>query len=184
MMTRKIGVVVGSARKDSINRKLAKALIKLAPANLQCEILRIDDLPLFNQDTEQAPIEAVARLRREVADADGIVFVTPEYNRSVPALLKNALDWASRPYGENKWVGKPAGIVGASPGAIGTAAVQQHLRSVLGYLDMPTLGQPEVFIQFKDGLIDDQGEISADSTKKFLQGFIDRYAEWVERLAR
>lgn len=184
MSTRKIGVVVGSIRKESINRKLAKALMKLASGNLHCEILRIDDLPVFNQDNETDPIKSVARLRREVADADGILFVTPEHNRSLPTALKNALDWASRPYGDNKWAGKPAGIVGTSPGAVGTAAVQQHLRSVLGYLDMPTLGQPEVFIQFKDDLIDEQGEISVDSTREFLQGFIDRYAQWVEKFAR
>lgn len=183
MSTRKIGVIVGSIRKESINRKLAEALIKLAPDDLRCEILRIDDLPVFNQDKEKDTIEAVARLRREVAGADGILFVTPEHNRSIPTALKTALDWASRPYGENKWAGKPAGIVGASPGAVGTAAVQQHLRSVLGYLDMPTLGQPEVFIHFKDGLIDEQGRISVGSTKEFLQGFVDRYASWVEKFA-
>jgi chromate reductase len=184
MSTRKIGVIVGSIRKESINRKLAEALMKLFPDDLRCEILRIDDIPVFNQDNETAPIESVARLRREVAEADGILFVTPEHNRSLPTALKNALDWASRPYGDNKWAGKPAGIAGASPGAVGTAAVQQHLRSVLGYLDMPTLGQPEVFIQFKDDLIDGQGGISVDSTREFLQGFVDRYVQWVEKFAR
>jgi len=184
MSTRKIGVIVGSIRKESINRKLAEALMKLFPDDLRCEILRIDDIPVFNQDNETAPIESVARLRREVAEADGILFVTPEHNRSLPTALKNALDWASRPYGDNKWAGKPAGIAGASPGAVGTAAVQQHLRSVLGYLDMPTLGQPEVFIQFKDDLIDGQGGISVDSTREFLQGFVNRYVQWVEKFAR
>lgn len=183
MKTRNIGVVVGSIRKESINRKLAEALMKLAPEHLRCEILRIDDLPVFNQDNDQDPIESVVRLREEVAAADGILFVTPEHNRSIPTALKNALDWASRPHGENRWAGKPAGIVGASPGAVGTAAVQQHLRSILGYLDMPTLGQPEAFIQFKDDLIDEQGRISIESTRKFLRGFIDRYAGWVEEFA-
>lgn len=183
MSTPRIGVVVGSIRKESINRKLATALMKLAAGDLRFEVIRIDDLPVFNQDKETDPIEAVARLRAEVAASDGILFVTAEHNRSIPSALKNALDWASRPYGENKWAGKPAGIIGASPGAVGTAAVQQHLRAVLGYLDMPTLGQPEAFIQFKDDLIDEQGEISVESTRKFLKGFIDRYAEWVERFA-
>jgi len=183
MSIRRIGVVVGSGRKDSINRKFAHALIRLAPEELRCEILRIDDLPVFNQDHEQDPIDAVIRLRREVSAADGILFVTPEHNRSLPSVLKNALDWASRPYGENRWAGKPAAIAGTSPGAVGTAAVQQHLRSVLGYLDMPTLGQPEVYLQFKDGLIDDQGNISAASTREFLQDFVDRYARWVAQLA-
>lgn len=183
MGDRKIGVLVGSIREGSINRKLAEALMRLAPDDLRCEVLRIDDLPVFNQDREKDPIESVARLRKEVGEADGILFVTPEHNRSIPTALKNALDWASRPYGENKWAGKPAGIVGASPGAVGTAAVQQHLRSVLGYLDMPTLGQPEVFIHFKDDLIDEHGGISVKSTREFLQGFMDRYAGWIRKFA-
>ena len=183
MSTRTIGVVVGSTRKESINRKLARALIRLAPGSLRCEIVRIDDLPVFNQDREKDAIEAAVRLRRQVAEADGILFVTPEHNRSIPTALKNALDWVSRPYGENKWAGKPAGIAGTSPGAVGTAVAQQHLRGMLGYLDMPTLGQPEVFLQFKDGLIDDDGEISEESTRKFLKGFMDRYAAWVEEHA-
>lgn len=183
MSARKIAVVVGSNRKESINRKLANALVKLAPDDLRCEFLRIDDLPVFNQDKERDPIESVVRLRRDVTEADGILFVTPEHNRSIPTALKNALDWASRPHGKNKWSGKPAGIVGASPGAVGTAAVQQHLRGVLGYLDMPTLGQPEAFIQFTDGLIDGDGEIPVESTREFLQGFMDRYAEWVGKFS-
>ena len=183
MGDRKIRIVVGSIREGSINRKLAEALMRLAPEDLRCEILRIDDLPVFNQNKEKDPIESVARLRKEVGEADGILFVTPEHNRSIPTALKNALDWASRPYGENKWAGKPAGIVGASPGAVGTAAVQQHLRSVLGYLDMPTLGQPEVFIHFKDDLIDEHGGISVKSTREFLQGFMDRYAGWIRKFA-
>src|SRR3954465_9031021 len=150
MSALRIGVVVGSNRKGSINLKLARALIKLAPVELQCEIFRIDDLPVFSQDEDQNPPEPVRRLKEQLQGADGILLVTPEYNRSIPAVLKNALDWASRPYGQNAWAGKPAAISGASIGAIGTAAVQQHLRSVLGYLDMPTLGQPEVYIHFTD----------------------------------
>ena len=128
MSVRRIGVVVGSIRKESINRKLAKALVNLAPKDLQCEMLRIDDLPVFNQDHDQNPPEPVVRLKGQIAAADGILFVTPEYNRSLPTALKNALDWASRPYGQNAWAGKPAGIAGASIGSIGTAPAQLHLR--------------------------------------------------------
>ena len=184
MSTRRIGVVVGSIRNESINRKLAQAVIELGRDALQCDILRIDDLPVFSQDNERDPIESVVRLRREVTAADGILFVTPEHNRSIPTALKNALDWASRPYGQNCWAGKPAGIVGASVGAIGTAAAQQHLRCMLGYLDIPTLGQPEVYIQFTHGLINDQGNVSNEATRKFLQGFVDRYAAWVATFAK
>ena len=183
MSTGKIAVVVGSNRKDSINRKLAHGLIRLAGDKLPCELLRIDDLPVFNQDHDQDPVEAVVRMKREIAAARGVLFVTAEHNRSLPTVLKNALDWGSRPYGKNSWAGKPAGIVGASGGMIGTAAAQQHLRAVLGYLDMPTLGQPEVFIHFSDGLIDDEGTIANDGTAKFLQGFVDRFADWVGRIA-
>ena len=168
MGVRRIGVVVGSNRKDSINLKLARAFMRLAPSDLRCEILRIDDLPVFNQDQDQNPPEPVARLKAQIQAADGILLVTPEYNRSIPTALKNALDWASRPYGQNAWAGKPVGIAGASIGAIGTAAVQQHLRSVLGYLDMPTLGQPEVYIHFTDALIDAEGEVSNAGTRDFL----------------
>ena len=184
MAARKIGVVVGSIRKESINRKLAQALIRLAPDDLLFEIVSIDDLPVFNQDNDRDPIEQVVRLRRQVTAVDGILFVTPEHNCSIPAALKNSLDWASRPYGQNTWAGKPAGIAGASVGAVGTAAAQQHLRSVLGYLDMPTLGQPEVFIHFTDGLIDGQGNVSNEATDEFLRRFVDRYAAWVAKFAQ
>jgi chromate reductase, NAD(P)H dehydrogenase (quinone) len=178
-MARRIAVVVGSIRKDSINRKLAKALIKLAPKDLECELVRIDDLPVFNQDHDQNPPEQVARVKAQIAAADALLFVTPEHNRSLPAALKNVLDWVSRPYGKNLWAGKPAGIVGASLGAVGTAVAQGHLRGVLGYLDVPTLGQPEVYIQFTKDLIDDDGNVNSDETRKFLQAFIDRYAAWI-----
>jgi len=184
MNPRRIAVIVGSIRKDSINRKLALALMKLAPKDFQMEILRIDDLPVFNQDHDQNPPEPVVRLKSQIAAADALLFVTPEHNRSIPTALKNALDWASRPYGKNAWAGKPAGILGASPGSIGTAVAQQHLRNVLAYLDVPTLGQPEVFIHFTEGLIDADGNISNEGTRKFLQSFVDRYAAWVERLVK
>ena len=180
-MTRKVAVVVGSIRKDSINRKLAKALVKLAPKDFECDFIKIDDLPIFNQDHDQDPPESVRRVKAQVVASNAFLFVTPEHNRSLPTALKNALDWVSRPYGKNLWAGKPGGLAGASIGAVGTAVVQAHLRGVLGYLDVPLLGQPEVYIQFTEKLIDDDGNVSNDATRKFLQTFMDRYAAWVAR---
>lgn len=177
-----IAIVVGSLRKDSFNRKLASAIIKLAPAEFSFKPVKIDDLPLYNQDEDARPVESVARLKSEIQAAQGIVFVTPEYNRSIPGVLKNAIDHASRPYGQSVWAGKPAGVMGVSVGAIGTAMAQQHLRNILAYLDAPTLGQPEAFIQAKDGLFDADGNIGADS-RQFLQGWMDRYVAWVEKHA-
>ncbi len=174
-----IAVVVGSLRRDSFNRKLALAVARLAPSDFTFEELPIGDLPLYNQDDDAAPPASVTRLKSKIAAAQGVLFVTPEYNRSIPGVLKNAIDHASRPYGQASWSGKPAGILGVSVGAIGTALAQQHLRTILAYLDMPTLGQPEAFIQFKDGLFDENGDIGAGS-KKFLQGWIDRYVAWVK----
>jgi len=181
-VARKIAVVVGSIRKESINRKLAKALIKLAPKDLECELVRIDDLPVFNQDHDQDPPQQVARVKAQIVAANAILFVTPEHNRSLPTALKNVLDWVSRPYGKNLWAGKPAGVAGASVGAVGTAVAQAHLRAVLGYLDVPTLGQPEVYVQFTKDLIDDDGNVSNDGTRTFLQSFVDRYAAWIAKL--
>lgn len=180
-MARKVAVIIGSIRRDSINRKLAKALIKLAPKDMEFDFVRLDDLPVFNQDHDESPPEPVLRVKAQIRSADALLFVTPEHNRSVPTALKNVLDWVSRPYGQSLWTGKPAGLVGASIGAIGTAVVQTHLRGVLAYLDVPTLGQPEVYIHFRDGLIDDDGNVSDDGTRRFLQSFIDRFAEWVKK---
>lgn len=177
-----IAVVVGSLRKESFNRKLATAIAKLAPPEFSFKQVRIDDLPLYNQDDDASPAESVKRLKGEITDALGLLFVTPEYNRSIPGVLKNAIDHASRPYGKSVWAGKPAGVLGASIGTIGTAVAQQHLRNVLAYLDMPTLGQPEAFIHAKEGLFDPNGNIGADS-KKFLQDWMDRYVAWVKKHA-
>jgi len=174
-----IAVVVGSLRKDSINRKLANALVKLAPPQFSFQQLEIGDLPLYNQDHDANPSAPVQRLKAEITAASGLLFVTPEYNRSIPGVLKNALDNASRPYGQNAWAGKPAGVLGASPGTIGTAMAQQHLRNVLAYLDVPTLCQPEAFIQIKDGFFDGGGNLPNDNTRKFLQAWMDRYLAWV-----
>ena len=181
MGTYRIAVVVGSLRKDSFNRKLATALARLAPADFAFQQVRIDDLPLYNQDDDGAPAEAVRRFKAEIAGAQGVLFVTPEYNRSIPGVLKNALDQGSRPYGQSAWAGKPAGVIGTSIGAIGTALAQQHLRNVLAYLDMPTLGQPEMFLQWKEGLVQD-GAIGPDS-KEFVQKYVDAFAAWVKKQA-
>jgi chromate reductase len=177
-----IAVVVGSLRKDSFNRKLATVLAKLAPPEFSFKQVKIDDLPLYNQDDDARPAETVKRLKTEITAARGLLFVTPEYNRSIPGVLKNAIDHASRPYGQSVWGGKPAGVIGVSVGAIGTAMAQQHLRNMLAYLDVPTLGQPEAFIQAKEGLFDASGNIGQDS-RKFLQEWMDRYVAWVREHA-
>ena len=176
----KIAVIVGSIRKDSFNRKLAHALARMAPADCEFHQVRIDDLPLYNQDDDGQQAASVQRLKGEVKAAHGVLFVTAEYNRSIPGVLKNAIDHASRPYGQSAWAGKPAGVIGASVGAIGTALSQQHLRNVLAYLDMPTLGQPEAFIHAKDGLFDADGNVGAAS-REFLQGWVNKYVAWVKQ---
>ena len=163
----KIAVIVGS-----LNRKLAAALVKLAPAEYSFSELSIGDLPLYNQDDDAKQADPVVRLKSAITAADGLLFVTAEYNRSIPGVLKNALDHASRPYGQSAWAGKPAGILGVSVGAMGTAMAQQHLRNVLAYLDVPALGQPEAFIHAKEGLFDPAGNIGADSLK-FMQAWMN-----------
>ena len=182
MSTYKIAVIVGSLRKDSFNRKLADAIVKLAPPEFSFKQLQIGDLPLYNQDDDANQAESVKRLKNEIKTAHGLLFVTPEYNRSIPGVLKNAIDQASRPYGQNAWAGKPAGVLGASIGVIGTAMAQQHLRNVLSFLDVPTLGQPEAFIHAKDGLFDEAGNIG-ESSKQFLQNWMDQYVAWVKKHA-
>lgn len=179
-MAKKIAIIVGSLRKDSINKKLAQALMKLGPKDFSFQMVEIGDLPLYNQDEENNPTDAVKRLKNEISAADAILFVTPEYNRSVPGVLKNAIDHASRPYGQNSWRGKPAGIVGTSPGSTGTAMAQQHLRNILVNLDMPAMAQPEAFVQAREGLFDSKGDIGPDSLK-FIQGWMDRFVSWVNR---
>lgn len=176
----KIAVIVGSLRRDSFNRKLAGALAKLAPAEFSFHHVQIGDLPLYNQDDDADQAASVKRLKSEIALAQGLIFLTPEYNRSIPGVLKNAIDHASRPYGQSVWSGKPAGVIGVSVGAIGTALAQQHLRHILAYLDAPTMGQPEAFIQAKEGLFEADGSIGAAS-RQFLQGWMDRYVVWVKQ---
>ena len=181
-MAYRIATLVGSLRRESFNRQFAEALVKLAPGDFNFDFLEIGDLPLYNQDDDANQAPQVKRLKQQVRDAQGVLFVTAEYNRSLPGVLKNAIDNASRPYGDSAWAGKPAGIVGVSVGAIGTACAQQALRDVLAYLDMPTLGQPEAFIQQKDDLYDGAGNIG-DASREFLQGWMDRYVAWVKRHA-
>jgi chromate reductase len=175
-----IAVLVGSLRKDSYNRKLANAIVKLAPVEFEFNQVQIGDLPLYNQEEDANPTEAVIRLKNEIKMAQGLLFVTPEYNRSIPGVLKNAIDHGSRPRGSNVWAGKPAGILGVSIGAIGTALAQQHLRNILVFIDVPALCQPEVFIQLKDGLFDEVGEIGSGS-KPFLQSWMDNFVAWVKK---
>jgi chromate reductase len=181
-MPKQIGYIIGSLRKESFNRRLAAALVKLGPPDFTFKEIRIGDLPLYNQDDDKAQAPEVQRLKSEIRSCDAILFVTPEYNRSIPGVLKNALDHASRPYGQNAWAGKPAGVVGCSIGAISTAVAQLHLRTILAYLDMPTLGQPEVYLLVKDGFFDDAGNFANAETKKFLHGWMDKYVAWVKRL--
>ena len=178
----RVAVIVGSNRRESINRKLAHALVKLGADQFDAKFARIDDLAMYNQDIEGNLPPEVVRFKDEIARADGVIIVTPEHNRSIPTVLKNAVDWGARPYGKSSWPGKPGFITGTSPGAIGSALVQQHLRSVMAGLGMTLLGG-EAYVTFKPNLIDDHGSISDESTKAFLQGFVDRFAMLVERLA-
>jgi chromate reductase, NAD(P)H dehydrogenase (quinone) len=178
----KVTVIVGSNRRESVNRRLAHALTPLGADKFAFSFVQIDDLPLYNQDLEAELPKSVARFKSEIAAADGLLFVTPEHNRSIPAVLKNAIDWGARPYGQNSWSGKPGAITGTSPGAIGTAVAQQHLRQVLGNLGVLVMGG-EAYVGFKPGLIDADGAIADESTRKFLQGFVDQFATLVARFA-
>jgi chromate reductase len=178
-----IAVFVGSLREGSFNRRLARAVEKLAPPEFTFKHIRIDDLPLYSQDFDKDYPAVAKRLKKDIESTDGLLFVTPEYNRSIPGVLKNAIDIASRPWGTNSFAGKPGAVIGTSIGATGTALAQQHLRNILTYLDVPTLAQPEVYIQFKDELIAEDGTIGNEGTAKFVQGFVDRYVSWVKRLS-
>jgi chromate reductase len=178
----KVAIVVGSNRLESINRKLAQAIAKLAENRVDAKFVQIGDLPMYNQDLENPLPASVARFKTEIEQADALLFVTPEHNRSLPAVLKNAIDWGARPYGRNSWAGKPAAITGTSPGAIGTAVAQQHLRQILGNLGALVMGG-EAYVTFKAGLIDDAGTITDDNTRQFLQAFIDQFTTLPARLS-
>ncbi|QCI13626.1 NAD(P)H-dependent oxidoreductase [Pseudomonas putida] len=175
-----VAVVVGSLRKDSYNRKVARALSELAPSSLALKIVEIGDLPLYNEDVEAAGVpEAWTRFRDEVRRSDAVLFVTPEYNRSVPGALKNAIDVGSRPYGQSAWSGKPAAVASVSPGAIGGFGANHAVRQSLVFLDMPCMQMPEAYIGGAASLFDEAGKLS-DKTRPFLQAFIDKFASWVK----
>ena len=176
----RIAVLVGSLRRDSFNRKLASAVALLAPSDFTFQQLALDDLPLYNQDDDDHQAAPVKRLKEDIQNASALLFVTPEYNRSIPGVLKNAIDHASRPYGKNSWEGKPAGVLGISVGTVGTALAQQHLRNILAYLDAPTMGQPEAFLHAKEGFFDADGQIGPASVA-FMQDWMDSYVAWVKK---
>jgi chromate reductase len=177
-----IAVIAGSLRKDSFNKKLADALLKLAPPEFSFGRVEIGDLPLYNQDDDEHPAEPVVRMKKEITAADGLLIVTPEYNRSIPGVLKNALDHGSRPTGRSVWAGKPAGIIGVSPGNSGTAMCQQHLRNILSYLDVAVMCQPEAYLQMREGMFDNEGNLGPAS-RQYLQNWMDHYVAWIRKHA-
>jgi chromate reductase len=180
---RKVAVLVGSLRKGSFNRKMAQALIGLAPAQLELAVVEIGNLPLYNQDRDADPPPEVVAFKARIAQSDAVLFVTPEYNRSVPGVLKNALDVGSRPYGKSVWSGKPAAVISVSPGAIGGFGANHHLRQSFVFLDMPALPQPEAYIGNAASLFDDQGALVNASTREFVAKFLRAFAQWIERNA-
>jgi chromate reductase len=182
MATRKIAVLVGSLRKDSFTRKVAKTLMLLAPPTLEMEIVEIGQLPMYNQDHDANPPPTYVEFRSKMKEFDGVLFCTPEHNRSVPAALKNAIDVGSRPYGHSAWNGKPCAVVSVSPGALGGFGANHHLRQSLVFLNMPAMQQPEAYVG-NIGNQFDGDQLTNDATKGFLQTFVDAYATWVERHA-
>jgi len=174
-----VAVIVGSLRKDSINRKVANAIAELAPESLKFSIIDIGQLPLYNQDLDENPPAAWKEFRERIRSADAVLFVTPEYNRSIPGALKNALDVGSRPYGKSAWDRKPGAVVSASPGAIGGFGANHHLRQTLVFLNVPALQQPEAYLGGADKLFDAQGKLVNDGTRKFLQGFVQAFENWI-----
>lgn len=180
---RKIAVLVGSLRKQSLNRKLANTLIELAPANLSLEIVEIGNLPFYNQDLEEDPPSEWTAFRDRIRPMHGLLFVTPEYNRSVSGVLKNALDVGSRPYGKSVWAKKPGAVASCSPGAIGGFGANHHLRQSLVFLDVPALQQPELYLGGADKLFDDAGKLATHGPRDLLSKFMQAFATWVEKNA-
>jgi chromate reductase, NAD(P)H dehydrogenase (quinone) len=180
MAQKKIAVLVGSLRKESFNRKMAKALMKVSPDSLSLEIIEIGGLPLYNQDLDDNPPAAWSEFRERLKKFDGVLFVTPEYNRSVPGVLKNAIDVGSRPYGKNSWDGKPGAVVSVSPGAIGGFGANHHLRQSLVFLNVPAMPQPEAYIGKAGDLFDERGDLSNESTREFAVKFMNAFAAWIE----
>lgn len=184
MTTYDVGYIVGSLAKASINRKLARALVRLAPAELEMSEISFKDLPFYSYDYDAAFPDTATAFKQAIAAADAVLFVTPEYNRSIPGALKNAIDWASRPHGSNAFARKPTAVIGASPGRIGTAVAQQQLRSVLGYCNSPQMNSLEAYVQFTKGLIDDEGEVSDESTKKFLTKYMAEFHAFIDMVVQ
>ncbi|MGA2775366.1 MAG: NAD(P)H-dependent oxidoreductase [Candidatus Omnitrophota bacterium] len=181
MAQKKIAVFVGSLRKESFNCKMAKALIKVSPESLKLEIIEIEGLPLYNQDFDDNPPVSYTQFRESLREFDAVLFITPEYNRSVPAVLKNAIDVGSRPYGQSAWNGKPGAVMSVSPGAIGGFGANHHLRQSLVFLNVPTMQQPEAYIGNADKLFDEKGNLTNDSTREFITKFMQAFAEWIAR---
>ncbi|HWQ07922.1 MAG TPA: NAD(P)H-dependent oxidoreductase [Holophaga sp.] len=183
MASKRIGVLVGSLRQASFNRKMAKALAAIAPEGLTLEILEIGQLPFYNQDLDDAPPAAWTEFRKQVAACDGFLFITPEYNRSVPAVLKNALDVASRPYGQSAWDGRPGAVISLTPGALGAFGANHHLRQSLVFLNVPTMQQPEAYIGNAAALFAEDGSFANASIRGFAETFMQAFAAWVVRNA-
>jgi len=178
-----VAVINGSLRQASYNGRLARALAKLAAPRLQFASLKIDDLPLFNQDLEGELPAAVMRAKNEIAAADAVLFVSPEHNRSMSAALKNIIDWGTRPYGTSVWLDKPGAVIGTSSGAVGTAAAQSHLRSVLTSLGIALMGRPEAYVVFKDTLLDGTDTVTDEALRKQLAGYVDAFSGWIARVS-
>ena len=178
-----IAVIVGSLRNGSFNRQLAEGLVRLAPEEFSFIPISIGDLPLYNQDDDDHPADPVIRMKNAIRSADGLLIISPEYNRSVPGVLKNAIDHGSRPTGQSVWAGKPAGIIGISPGTIGTALAQQHLRSILSFLDVSVMRQPEAYLRLREGMFNEDGSIG-EGSRQHLQGWMDHYCAWIRENAR
>jgi chromate reductase len=181
MAQKKIGVFVGSLRKESFSRKMAKALIKVSPDSLALEIVEIGELPIYNQDFDDNPPVAYMQFRELLKKFDGVLFVTPEYNRSVPAVLKNAIDVGSRPYGQSAWDGKPGAVMSVSPGALGGFGANHHLRQSLVFLNVPIMAQPEAYIGNAANLFDEKGNLTNESAREFITKFMQAFAAWVTR---
>lgn len=182
MTTYKVGYLIGSLATGSINRKLAHALIRLAPEQLEFSEISFRDLPLYSYDYDDDFPQVARDFKAAIAAADAVLFVTPEYNRSIPGGLKNAIDWASRPYGTNSFTHKPSAVIGTSPGAIGTAIAQQSLRSVLGFCNSPQMNAPEAYIQFTPDLITDDGEVTVARTEEFLRNYMAEFHIFIARV--
>jgi chromate reductase len=182
MTTHKVGYLIGSLAKGSINRKLAKALVQLAPPSLEMTEISFKDLPIYSYDYDSDFPPAARAFKDAIAAVEAVLFITPEYNRSIPGGLKNAIDWASRPYGKNSFAHKPSAVIGTSPGAIGTAVAQQNLRSVLSFCNSPQMNAPEAYIQFAPGLITESGEVTVESTEEFLRNYMEDFHMFIARV--